>query len=139
MQPVAFFIPGKPFAKQRARSGFNPHLKRVVTYDTEGNVSFERQVGLIARPLFPAPLTGAVRLTVTACFKPAASHSKRKRAAMVGTPHTQKPDADNLVKSIKDGLNRVAWGDDSQVAELHARKVWGEEEGTSIIVEAMNH
>ena len=32
-------------------------------------------------------------------------------------------DIDNLVKSLLDGLNNIAWDDDCQVTMLHARKV----------------
>ena len=52
-------------------------------------------------------------------------------------PHTQKPDADNLAKAIADGLNRIAWADDSQVYELAVRKVWGLTDMTYVTVEAM--
>lgn len=39
--------------------------------------------------------------------------------------HTAKKDADNLAKSILDGLNGVAFVDDSQVYELHVSKIPG--------------
>lgn len=35
-------------------------------------------------------------------------------------------DLDNLVKLVKDALNRVAYADDAQVAELSAAKRWAE-------------
>jgi Holliday junction resolvase RusA-like endonuclease len=76
-----------------------------------------------------------VRVIVEATFAPPASWSGRRRAAAIGTPHTQKPDADNLAKAIKDALNRLAWTDDAQVAELTVRKMWGEIEGTRVVVE----
>lgn len=50
------------------------------------------------------------------------SWSKKKRAAMLGEPHRQKPDLDNLIKALGDALHE----DDSHVAEIHARKVWAE-------------
>lgn len=39
-----------------------------------------------------------------------------------GTPHTSKPDADNLAKAVKDALNGVLWNDDCQVSILYAEK-----------------
>jgi Holliday junction resolvase RusA-like endonuclease len=38
--------------------------------------------------------------------------------------HTKRSDLDNLVKSVKDALNKVAYFDDAQVCELHAKKIW---------------
>ena len=35
---------------------------------------------------------------------------------------TKKPDVDNVVKSIFDGLNKVAFKDDTQIVELHCSK-----------------
>jgi len=40
--------------------------------------------------------------------------------------HTQKPDADNLEKGIKDALDGIAYIDDAQVAEVSKVKVWGD-------------
>lgn len=39
--------------------------------------------------------------------------------------HVAKKDVDNLAKSILDGLNGVAFNDDSQVYELHVSKIPG--------------
>lgn len=36
--------------------------------------------------------------------------------------HTKKPDLDNLVKGVKDGLKGICYHDDSQVIELQAYK-----------------
>lgn len=134
---ITFTIPGKPFAKRRHRAAFNRHLGRVMTYDDAGNISFERQVGTIAAPFFPFPLTGPVLLSLVAVFQPATSLSKAKRAALLGTYHTQKPDRDNLLKSVKDGLNRIAWADDAQVADGICVKVWGEVAETRVIIEPL--
>lgn len=38
-------------------------------------------------------------------------------------PDTCKPDADNIVKSVLDALNRVAWRDDSQVTKITVEKL----------------
>lgn len=127
-----FHIPGKPFAKQRHRVG--SFGGRARAFNTKANETFESVVRALAAEVFSAPITGPVRLEITAHFTPAASWSKRKREAMLGQHHTQKPDADNIAKAIKDGLNRVAWGDDSQVCELIVRKAWAETEGTLVHV-----
>ncbi|WP_068305852.1 RusA family crossover junction endodeoxyribonuclease [Pararhodobacter sp. CCB-MM2] len=135
MTQIQFTIPGKPFAKQRPRATAKGGFARV--YTPKETVSFEQQVGAIAAPLFARPIAGPVRLRIIAIFEPAASWPKKKRAAHLHRPHTQKPDSDNVSKAIKDGLNRIAWADDSQVADLHVTKVWGNTACTQVWVEAM--
>lgn len=129
---ITFIIPGTPFAKQRARA---TRMGRM--YTPAPTVSFERTVGQIALPHFPSPLDGPIRLTVIATFLPPASWSKRKVAETVHRPHIQRPDIDNCVKAISDGLNRIAFADDGQVAEIVARKVWGIVAQTVVHVEAI--
>jgi Holliday junction resolvase RusA-like endonuclease len=60
-------------------------------------------------------------------FPCAASWSKRKTAAALAgvTRHTQRPDLDNLLKAITDGLNSVAYGDDAQLCQIVAEKQFG--------------
>lgn len=132
MTAVQFTIPGKPFGKQRPRATRQGRI-----YTPKETVSFERVVGQIAALHFPRPIEGPISLTVTAIFEPAASWSKKKQAASLGHPHTQKPDLDNCLKAIKDGLNRIAWGDDCQVASVECRKRWGVRAETVVTVEAM--
>ena len=104
MTAVRFVIPGKPFAKQRARSFFSKSMGRAVTVDTPGNRSFDATVRELAVPHFPAALTGPLAVEIVAVFCPASSWSKKRRAAAMGTHHTQKPDADNIAKATKDSV-----------------------------------
>ena len=54
---------------------------------------------------------------------------------MPRTPHTSRPDLDNLVKSVSDGLNGVAFRDDSQITELRAIKQYHSgDEGPQTII-----
>lgn len=132
-EAVSFFIPGKPFGKQRPR--FSRKFGRAFT--PAATVSFERTVGEIALQHFAAPFDGPVALEVHATFKPAESWSRKKREASLGQPHVQKPDLDNLVKGISDGLNRIAFADDSQIARVTCSKAWGAAEGTLVTVRAL--
>lgn len=49
--------------------------------------------------------------------------SEKKRHAMHGQPHTQRPDKDNLEKALLDALH----ADDSMIWDGRATKVWGYE------------
>ena len=40
----------------------------------------------------------------------------------------KKPDLDNAIKSILDGLNGVAYYDDKQVVQISATKMWTQEQ-----------
>lgn len=123
-------IPGKPFAWRRARS----HGKiRFKDGDTEAH---EAALQAICLRHFNQPIDGPVRLTVRAIFKIPASWSKKKAAAHIWRAHTQKPDLSNIIKHLEDGLNRIAWVDDSQIAEYGpCAKVWGDRDETIMTVE----
>jgi Holliday junction resolvase RusA-like endonuclease len=131
----SIFIPGRPYAKQRHRVG--TIRGRARAFNPPENELFEHLVRTLAAPVFRAPIEGPVRVVVVATFAPPASWSARRRAACLGQPHAQKPDADNIAKAVKDALNRLAWTDDAQVAELTVRKLWGEIEGTRVEVTAL--
>jgi len=67
-----------------------------------------------------------------------ASWSKRKRAAMLHSPHCQKPDLDNLAKAVLDGLQPII-GDDCRVWQFCVlRKLWAEHGGIGITIEEVS-
>lgn len=49
------------------------------------------------------------------------SWSLKKREAMAGRPHDQKPDIDNMIKSVLDTLME---GEDKTVFRVYAEKYW---------------
>ena len=53
------------------------------------------------------------------------SWSKKKKYKMVSTPHQQRPDIDNLCKSLLDAM----YGDDSHVHDIRITKLWGFSDG----------
>lgn len=68
----------------------------------------------------------AIKLTLVAILPIPRSYSKRLRQFLPGKPHIKKPDTDNLLKSVTDGLNGFAFSDDCQIAEVVARKEYGD-------------
>lgn len=75
-----------------------------------------------------SPAEGALVVDVTWCF-PADGRAD-------GTPHTGKPDADNLAKGLLDVMTRLGWWkDDSQVFSLHVTKIWSRVPGIRIDIE----
>jgi Holliday junction resolvase RusA-like endonuclease len=67
----------------------------------------------------------------------------QRQAAQDGYFHTAKPDADNIEKSVLDGLMPLKGDpefclfDDAQVAELLTRKFYGVEERTLVTIERL--
>ena len=139
---VEFTVAGKPYGKKRPRVGYNQGLGRAVAFNPRENASYEETVAVMAaRAVGDYPLEGPVRLTVTAIFAIPASWSKKRRSAAFSAPHIQKPDVDNITKAVADGCNRVAWGDDSQIAENIAVKRWageGEPECVKVTIEGIS-
>lgn len=66
-------------------------------------------------------------------FKMPDSWSRKKKERMTGKLCNKKPDIDNIIKSVTDALNGVAYPDDSQICEIRTvRKVWDEAEYISV-------
>jgi len=127
---VAITIPGKPFAWRRARSNGKFRFK-----DKATEAHRETLQAIVLRSI-PTPMRGPLRVTVTAIFAIPKSWSKKDREAHLWRPHTQKPDLSNIIKEIEDGLNRIAWEDDSQIAAYEGcKKLWGDKDQTILIVE----
>jgi Holliday junction resolvase RusA-like endonuclease len=122
MDAISFTIPGEPVAKGRPRSFVRNG--RVGHYTPEKTARYENLVKLAAQQVFDAPLEGGIGLVVYAHMSiPRSWSQKRKEAAFREeiTP-AKRPDLDNIVKAIKDGLNGVAWKDDAQVVDVMASK-----------------
>lgn len=122
MTAAEFTVPGRPQGKARARAAVVNGRARMYTPST--TVAFEAAVRDAGAPHFDAPMAGPVRLRIVAYFEMPKSWSKRKREAMHGQFHTQKPDGSNVLKAIEDGLNGVAFGDDCQVVDGRFVKRW---------------
>ena len=133
----SFTVPGEPVAKGRARAFVR--AGRVAHYTPEKTGNYEARVSTFAQQAMSGakPFAGAVALSVVARFSiPASWSKKRRQAAMDGLEYvTKRPDLDNVVKAIKDGMNGIAWLDDSQVVRLmDCRKVYAEQPGVDVIV-----
>lgn len=79
----------------------------------------------------------AIKLTIIAYLDIPKSTSKKKREKMIRNEirPTKKPDIDNIVKIILDGLNKLAYHDDTQVVELVVSKFYAEEPKVYVKVE----
>lgn len=102
------------------------------TRRAEENVEAAGARAMDGRP----PLDLPVILDALAIFPIPMSWSKKKkaRAAENLIRPTGKPDGDNILKLIGDGLNGIVWRDDSQIIDARIRKLYGATPGLSIKV-----
>ncbi len=111
----------------------------VVRHHTpEKTVIFENLVKMATREAMGArpPFVGPIHLVVEIALAIPASWS-RKRQAMAETGQicaTKKPDADNVLKAVKDGMNGVVWVDDCQAVEYRMSKKYGTSPGVYVEV-----
>lgn len=133
---IEFTIPGQPVAKGRpkfARRGAN-----VVAYTPAKTASYENLVKIAATLAMAGqpPTDGPVHLAVSLALQVPASWSAKRRAlALAGSIRaTKKPDADNVLKGIKDGCNGIVWCDDAQVVRIVLSKDYGAVPGALVTV-----
>src|SRR5271157_4560207 len=101
-----------PVGKARAR------VTRLRTYTPKKTVDAERLIGWECKKAMAGrkPFEGPISLRIDFCFSHPASWSQKRREATYWK--ITKPDADNLTKTVKDSLNKIAWLDDAQVVVL---------------------
>lgn len=82
------------------------------------------------------PFAGPMHLVVEIALAIPASWSKKRQgmAAADFICATKKPDAENLLKAIKDGMNGVVWVDDCQAVAYRISKKYGASPGVYVEV-----
>jgi Holliday junction resolvase RusA-like endonuclease len=125
-EAISFTIPGEPAAFARMRvdprrlgMGKKAHFIPAKQGNFMGVVQSYAQRAMEGRP----PLEGPIKLQCRVTYLQPASWSKKKKAATVWK--TSKPDVDNITKLLKDSLNKIAFHDDAQVADLSIQKCYG--------------
>lgn len=136
---IRLTIPGTPQGKGRARfstrGGFARAFTPEKTVAYEGLIAFAGQEAMQGRELLTAP----VYVIVNAFFAIPKSWSKKRQTAVLSSTawHTSKPDGDNILKAVGDGLNGIIWKDDSQIAFTKVTKQYAETPRLEILVEPL--
>lgn len=136
---IAFHVPGEPQGKGRGRivkiGGFSRMATPQKTVTYEGLVAHAAALAMAGHP----PLAEACVIELDVICTVAASWSGKKRAqALAGEIRpTKKPDADNVLKAVCDGMNGVVWNDDVQAVDVVLRKRYGLTPGVSVRVAAL--
>ena len=132
METIEFKVMGKIKGKQRPRVSTFGGFARA--YTPKETIEYENLVRLSFLEQYPniIPIDAKKPLKVVLrCFKaiPQTFPKWKKELALdrIIRP-TVKPDLDNIAKSVLDGLNKVAFSDDSQIVDLHIESYYGSAE-----------
>lgn len=134
MKTVTFVVPGNPQGKGRPRVGKVGNHARMFT--PAKTVNYENLISLVAQEAMQgrALITGPVlcELDITVAI-PQSWSKKRKLMALQGEIFpTTKPDKDNVIKAVYDGINGIVWKDDVQAVDGYQRKRYGEVPGVKV-------
>lgn len=131
-------LDGEIVAKGRPR--FTTRGGYARAYTPKKTKVFEKRVELMTKQQFKQPFEKPVKVDILIKKQPPKSWSKKKRkqAILGDIAPTAKPDIDNYVKSILDGMNGVAWKDDSYIVELKQQKIYADKDGAEIHVKEID-
>ena len=95
---------------------------------------------LVGLKLWALGETGALSVALDIRIEIPKSWSAAKRAeALAGRLHpTGKPDVDNIIKSVYDGLNGVCWVDDAQICNGVQYKRYAAEPGVLVGIKELD-
>lgn len=131
---IRFTVQGEPRGKERPRFGRGNTYTPSKTSDYEDMVREEYNAQKQNRVF-----TGAIRAEIHAYYKIPKSISKAKRQEMLDGLQlpVKKPDLDNIAKIILDALNKVAYEDDSQIAELEVKKYYSDDPKVEVLLQEL--
>ena len=121
---INFTVPGTPVGKARPRVTRSGRV-----YTPESTAQAEQAIRQAAQQAMHGlePMEGPLVATLAFIMPIPTSWSKRHRDdALTGVmAHTSRPDLDNLIKTVLDALNGIAYTDDKQIVRLGATKAYG--------------
>ena len=81
-------------------------------------------------------LEGALEAFIYVTFPVPASYSKKRTEACLSDveKHTKRPDLDNVIKAVIDGMDKIVFNNDSQITSIHSTKVYGEVAKVEVMV-----
>ncbi|SCW91860.1 RusA family crossover junction endodeoxyribonuclease [Pseudomonas sp. NFACC05-1] len=136
LKSVSFRVPGEPIGKGRPKIGRVGGHARMFTPTKTAN--YESLIAVVAHEAMQGRelIAGPVLLEMKIFVAVAASWSKKKTTeALQGlVMPTKKPDADNVLKAICDGINGIVFKDDVQVVNVSLSKRFSETPGVSVRV-----
>ena len=133
---MTVYVPGDPVGKERARHD-GPGRPRTPAKTRD----YEERIGWAWKQAHGPMYDGLVEISITVFLQVPKSYPKKTRAAMLhgAILPTRTPDISNVLKSAEDGLNKIAYKDDSQIAFIkECGRYYAEEPGLLVRVEPAN-
>ncbi|OQS40560.1 RusA family crossover junction endodeoxyribonuclease [Chromobacterium haemolyticum] len=134
---ISFFVPGAPVGKGRPKvSSSGGKFARMYTPEKTANyeslIALAAQEAMAGNPLIAGPADVEIAMFLPV---PTSWSKKKQAAALQGQVYpTKKPDADNVIKAIFDGINGVVWVDDVQACDIVVRKRYADKPGVEVTV-----
>ena len=124
---VTFKVEANPIGKGRPkfarRGNFVSAYTPTKTRDYEDLIKDAARKAMGSTELLETPVTVAIYITVPI---PKSYSIKRIKACLSGSERPiKKPDIDNVAKCFLDAMNEIVYKDDTQVLNLHIKKVYG--------------
>jgi Holliday junction resolvase RusA-like endonuclease len=131
---MIFKIEGQPQGKGRPKFTRDGHC-----FTPKATREYESLIAEEYKAAKGELLDGYIRVNIKAYYKIPKSTTKINRGKIEAgiIKPAVKPDVDNVVKAILDGLNGVAYHDDSQVVYVDAEKFYADE--PCVIVEVSHY
>jgi Holliday junction resolvase RusA-like endonuclease len=136
MMQIHFQVEGDPKGKGRPRFSRVGNFTKV--YTDKQTLTYEAMIATFAKQAMggtePIKTPVAVFLYVRLPI-PQSYPKKRKEACLNGSEMPcKKPDIDNIAKTYLDAMNGVIFVDDTQVIDLHVKKLYAAEAGVDVMV-----
>ena len=127
---ISFVVPGSVVPWARARGEGSARFTPVRQRSYAGVIRASAWQAMRAQK----PLDEPLELRVLAVWPWPTSLSAKRRAPGVSTCKATKPDADNVLKIVKDACTGIVWTDDARVAVLRAAKLYSDRPGLMVTV-----
>jgi Holliday junction resolvase RusA-like endonuclease len=136
MMQIHFQVEGDPKGKGRPRFSRVGSFTKV--YTDKQTLTYEAMIATFAKQAMggteplktPVSVFLYVRLPI-----PQSYPKKRREACLSGVEMPcKKPDIDNIAKTYLDAMNGVIFVDDTQVIDLHVKKLYSEKAGVDVMV-----
>jgi len=136
MMQIHFQVEGDPKGKGRPRFSRAGKFTRV--YTDKQTLDYEAVIKFFAAQAMGStdPLETPVSVFLYIRHAVPQSYSKKRTEACLSglEQPCKKPDIDNIAKTYLDGMNGVVFLDDTQVVDLHVKKVYSAVPGVDVMV-----